>query len=96
MWHPSLKGKLAGKPSHPLILNAAKHKPAYQFDQPLVHKDLKWPFPCGICGKKGHHFMECGGPGLPPTVKRDGSGKEIVTMRQLFADKYCDKVGKKQ
>ena len=95
VWDQSLAGKLAVRPAHPVVVNAATNKPAYQLDKPLLHKDLQWPFDCALCGKKGHHFSECGGPGLPGIVKRDGKGKEIVTLRQLHKDKFADKFGNK-
>ena len=83
------------RPSHPVVVKVAKDKAAYQLDQPLLHTDLKWPFTCGLCGQVGHHFMECGGPGLPAKVKRQGVEEEIITLKQLYKMKFADKFGNK-
>ena len=63
----------------------------------LFNKDQQFKWRCGICGQKGHHFMECGKKGFyPAKVRRDGEAKEIVPFCTLYEDDAVDKYGKKK
>lgn len=95
VWDVTLAGKKAVHPEESEVKRILRFKPEYLLSEPMVHKDLGWPFGCGICLRRGHHFMECGGKGLPAVVKRDGLQDSIVTLRSLFKDGWAKADGTK-
>ena len=88
VYHEELKGKLAPKPG---VENRGQR---YVVGE-LRHDDLDFPYECGICDRKGHHWMECGFPGrLEKVVRRSGGDKDILTYNYLFEKGLVDKKGK--
>ena len=90
VYHADLKGFVAPDPTqYPVDLKWDMSSP----HQGIVHKPTDipiWPGKCE-CGVTGHQRSEC-----PANKWTNGDGKTQVNWRWLFANKYCNGMGKPQ